>query len=81
MTESNTKEKIKGYFCRQHSLYLCNHFNISVNGIDYYNSYNIGFEFKRLGVDLRETSFLKFRCIKLELLVILSFATLSIIST
>ena len=35
-----------GYFKRQHSLFLCNQFNISINGIDYYNKFNVGFEFK-----------------------------------
>jgi len=31
---------------KEHSDYLNNLFNISPNGIDYHNDYNIGFEFK-----------------------------------
>jgi len=35
-----------GYFKRQHSLFLCQHFDININGIDYHNDFNVGFEFK-----------------------------------
>ena len=33
-------------FKQNHSIFLNKHFNLSENGIDYYNKFNIGFEFK-----------------------------------
>lgn len=36
----------KNFFPRNHSLFLRRYFDISMNGIDYYNTHNVGFEFK-----------------------------------
>lgn len=48
-----------GYFKRQHSLYLCNNFTIDINGIDYYNKYNVGFEFKETWATKQKDKFFK----------------------
>jgi len=48
-----------GYFRRQHSLFLCQHFDISINGIDYYNSHNVGFEFKETYSPYEKNKFFK----------------------
>ena len=48
-----------GYFKRQHSYFLCQYFNISINGIDFYNKHNIGFEFKETWTPIEKNKFFK----------------------
>jgi len=36
----------KAKLCINHSIFLNNYFNISKSGVDYYNQFNISFEFK-----------------------------------
>ena len=44
---------------REHSIYLNDLFDISPNGVDYYNPYDLGFEFKESFIEKREKIFYK----------------------
>ncbi len=46
-------------FKRRHSNYLCETFDININGIDYHNSHNLGFEFKESFIKNEKNMFFK----------------------